>query len=122
MRNILIVDDDHLIHHMMNSTLKSNGYNVFNAENVDEAVHILQKNHFDVLLTDIVMPGDDGTKLMQYVSEHYPEMHILAMTGGMENAVEDYVNFASLFSEQTLSKPFTKQQLLDTLHQARGQA
>lgn len=116
MKKILVVDDDELIHTLVNSALARDEYEIQNAFNVEEAIKFIDKDTFDILLTDIVMPpGEDGTKLMQYVREKHPSMSIIAMTGGIENAVNDYVNYARLFADQTLAKPFAKEQLIDSL-------
>ena len=119
-KKILVVDDDPLIHQMVNSVLEKDNYAVHNAGNVAEAIKILEADSFDVVLTDIVMPGADGTKLMKYVRDKHPETLVLAMTGGMENALDDYEIFASFFSDHTLTKPFTKKDLLSAINLNSG--
>lgn len=113
MKRVLVVDDDELIHELVNSALAKDEYEIHNASNAEDAIQLFEKNVFDILLTDIVMPpGQDGTKLMQFVRTKYPGMSVLAMTAGLENAVNDYVNYADIFSDHTLAKPFAKEELM----------
>jgi DNA-binding NtrC family response regulator len=112
MKKVLAVDDDSFILELVGTALKDS-YKIVNASNVKEAKQILDNESFDILITDILMPpGEDGTKLMRYSKEKHPDLPILAMTAGLENAVEDYVNYASLFSDQTLAKPFSKEDIV----------
>ena len=114
---ILAVDDDQLILELINSTLMPEGHKVSNARNVDEALIMLQNNYYDLVITDIIMPGYDGGVLMKYIREKGKIMPILAITAGAENAVKDYAHYADFFSDFTLSKPFKKQELLDAVYQ-----
>lgn len=114
---VLAVDDDQLILELINSTLAAEDHEVSNARNVDEALIMLQNNHYDLVITDIVMPGYDGGVLMKYIREKGKVMPILAITAGTENAVQDYAHYADFFSDYTLSKPFKKEELLDIVHQ-----
>ena len=61
---------------------------------------------FDLVITDIVMPGLDGAKLAQHVKDMKPHIPVIAITGGVENATADYAHYADMFSDETLSKPF----------------
>ena len=116
MKKILVVDDDDLIHELVNSALANDEYEIHHASSVAEALDLFEQESFDILLSDVVMPpGEDGTKLMQFVKTKHPGMPVLAMTGGIENAVNDYVNYADIFADHTLAKPFRKEELLEKL-------
>ena len=106
---ILIVDDDRLIHEMMGAILLPLGYEIEHAFDTTDAMNIFIINSdFDLVITDIVMPGEDGTKLIKQIKSIRPNIPVLAVTGGIENAVNDYVTFASMYSDFTLAKPFSK--------------
>jgi DNA-binding response OmpR family regulator len=116
MKKILVVDDDQFILELVKSALGTEDYDIHTAFSADEAVRLVDTESFDFLITDIVMPpGQDGTKLIQYVKAKYPGMPVLAMTGGIENAVNDYVNLADMFSDYTLKKPFGKEELIEAI-------
>lgn len=106
---ILIVDDDKLIHEMIGSVLMSQGCEIEHAFDTTDALNIFVMHpDIDLVITDIVMPGEDGTKLIKQIKNMNPDMPVLAMTGGTGNAVTDYVAFANLYSDYTLAKPFSK--------------
>ncbi|MBO3097749.1 sigma-54-dependent transcriptional regulator [Gelidibacter pelagius] len=107
--NILIVDDDVQILELIQRLLQSLNYHTYKAISVKEAIAILQDQSIDLLITDLQMPGVDGLQLVKYVSEHFPEIPKLAVTGfpsidgalrAMKSGVMDY-----------LIKPFTKEEL-----------
>ncbi|MBA6152521.1 sigma-54-dependent transcriptional regulator [Gelidibacter maritimus] len=107
--NILIVDDDVQILELIQRLLQSLNYHTYKAISVKEAIAILQDQSIDLLITDLQMPGVDGLQLVKYVSEHFPDIPKLAVTGfpsvdgalkAMKSGVMDY-----------LIKPFTKEEL-----------
>ena len=113
---ILAVDDDEVILTFINCILKMDSHEVVNAHCFDEALSVMEDNKFDMVITDIVMPGKDGTELMKHIRSEGYTMPIVAITGGIENASEDYLNYANLFSDRSLSKPFHQSELLETVH------
>lgn len=107
--NILIVDDDIGILELIQRHLHSMDYHTFKAVSVKEAVAILRDTEIDLLITDLKMPEVDGFELIQFVSEHYPTIPKLVVTGypsiqgalsAIKSRVVDY-----------LVKPFTKAEL-----------
>lgn len=107
--NILIVDDDIHILELLQRHLQSWNYHTYKAISVKEAVQILRDTNINLLITDLKMPEIDGTELIKFVSEHYPHLPKLVITGypsvqdslaAMKSGVVDY-----------LTKPFTKEEL-----------
>lgn len=107
--NILIVDDDVNILELLQRHLQSWNYHIFKAISVKEAVAILRDTQIDLLITDLKMPEVDGFELIKFVSEHYPKLPKLVVTGypsvqgslaAIKSGVVDY-----------LTKPFTKDEL-----------
>uniref|UniRef100_UPI004047297A sigma-54-dependent transcriptional regulator n=1 Tax=Mariniflexile sp. TaxID=1979402 RepID=UPI004047297A len=114
--NILIVDDDVNILELLQRHLQSWSYHVFKAISVKEAVTILRDTRMDLLITDLKMPEVDGFELIKFVSEHYPKMPKLVVTGypsvqgslaAIKSGVVDY-----------LTKPFTKDELKSALEKS----
>lgn len=111
--NILIVDDDVNILELLQRHLQSWNYHVFKAISVKEAVAILRDTQIDLLITDLKIPEVDGFELIKFVSEHYPKLPKLVVTGypsvqgslaAIKSGVVDY-----------LTKPFTKDELKSAL-------
>ncbi|MBQ0786390.1 MAG: response regulator, partial [Oceanihabitans sp.] len=79
--NILIVDDDVHILELIQRHLQTLNYHTYKAISVKEAIAILQDKSIDLLITDLKMPGVDGLELVKYVSEHFPNIPKLVVTG-----------------------------------------
>ncbi|MBW2963016.1 sigma-54-dependent transcriptional regulator [Mesonia aestuariivivens] len=114
--NILIVDDDLSILELLHRHLSNWDFHVFKAISVKEAVNILKDTKVDLLITDLKMPHIDGFELVSFVSEHYPQIPKLIVTGypsvqdslkAIKNGVADY-----------LTKPFTKQELKEAIEKS----
>ena len=107
--NILIVDDDVNILELLQRHLQSWNYHVFKAVSVKEAVSILRDSTIDLLITDLKMPELDGSELIKFVSEHYPNMPKLVVTG--YPSVQDSLAAIKSGVVDYLTKPFTKDEL-----------
>ncbi|WP_421804999.1 sigma-54-dependent transcriptional regulator [Flagellimonas sp.] len=107
--NILLVDDDIDILELLQRHLKSLDYHTYKAVSVKEALYILKDTEIDLLVTDINMPEIDGLQLIKYVSEHYPDMPKLVVTGFP--SAEDASKVIKHGATDYLTKPFTKVEL-----------
>ena len=107
--NILIVDDDLHILELLQRHLHSWNYHTYRAVSVKEAVAILKDTHIDLLITDLKMPQIDGFELIKFVSEHYPDLPKLVVTGFP--SVQDSLKAIKSGVVEYLTKPFTKGEL-----------
>lgn len=107
--NILIVDDDTDILELIQRHLHSMNYYTFKAVSVKEAVAILRDTEIDLLITDLKMPEIDGFELIQFASEHYPNMPKLVVTG--YPSIQDALSAIKSGVVDYLVKPFTQQEL-----------
>lgn len=107
--NILIVDDDINILELIQRHLHSLNYHTYKAVSVKEAVAILRDSEIDLLITDLKMPDVDGFQLIQFASEHYPNMPKLVVTG--YPSVQDSLSAIKSGVVDYLVKPFTKEEL-----------
>ncbi|HZA53557.1 MAG TPA: response regulator [Candidatus Udaeobacter sp.] len=78
---ILIVEDDYLSLKNLRRFLSEEGYQVDCAGNGYEALELLTKNSFDLVLSDISMPGIDGYELLSHVRASFPSIPVILMTG-----------------------------------------
>jgi len=78
---ILLVDDDLLILRSISSSLEQEGYHVVTATNGKKATELIKENHFDLILTDLVMDPIDGMGVMKEAKEKNPESIVIILTG-----------------------------------------
>ncbi|QIE59280.1 sigma-54-dependent Fis family transcriptional regulator [Rasiella rasia] len=118
--NILIVDDDIHILELLQRHLQSWSYHSYKAVSVKEAVQILRDTNIDLLITDLKMPEIDGTELIKFVSEHYPTLPKLIITG--YPSVQDSLAAIKSGVVDYLTKPFTKEELRSAIDKSIGSA
>ena len=78
---ILLVDDDLLILQSISSALEQEGYQVTTAANGEIAIELINKNNFDLVLTDLVMDTVDGVAVLKKAKEKNPECVVIILTG-----------------------------------------
>ncbi len=78
--SILIVDDDDTIRYLMKEFMETVGYQAETAAEAQEALHLLEERLFEVVVTDIMMPGMDGLELTEVIKERF-DTEVIVMTG-----------------------------------------
>jgi DNA-binding NtrC family response regulator len=114
--NILIVDDDLNVLELLQRHLRSWNYHVYRAVSVKEAVEILKDTSISLLITDLKMPEVNGMELLKFVSEHYPQLPKLVVTG--YPSVQDSLQAIKSGVIDYLTKPFTKAELEESIAKA----
>jgi CheY-like chemotaxis protein len=84
---VLVAEDDEDVREYVTDSLQGLGYDVFEAENGERALKILDQHSVHLLLTDVVMPGMNGRKLADEVKRRHPDLRVLFMTGYSRNAI-----------------------------------
>lgn len=87
MFNILVVEDDKNLQRLMETVLKQNGYKVFSASNGNDALDAIDKNHIDLMISDVMMPEMDGYELTDALRKSNYEIPILMVTA--KESMED---------------------------------
>ena len=110
---ILVVDDEDALRTVLSSELEGEGYTVASAADGSEAIEILKKDEFDLILLDIKMPNVDGFEVLKFVKETHPETKVIMLTGfaDLKNAIES----KKLGAEDFVSKPYDLVDLLTTV-------
>lgn len=78
---ILVVDDEGAIRYSVSKTLERVGYQVLTASSGEEALELMDQQDFDVVLTDIRMPGISGVDLLASIKEQSADIVVILMTG-----------------------------------------
>ncbi len=113
---ILIADDDDSLRRVIEFNLKKKGYRTTAVETAEKALAVLQKSDFDLLISDMKMPGMDGIELLQKSKEIRPELPVIFITafGTVEKAVEAI----KLGAYDYITKPFDTDDFLHTINKA----
>ena len=107
--HILIVDDDDRIRNLLKDYLSENNYIVSTAENADQAKEKLQYLKFEIIILDVMMPGQDGYELTKEIKEKI-KIPIILLTA--KGDVENRIKGLELGADDYIGKPFEPKELL----------
>ncbi len=110
---ILLVEDEDAVRDFTIRALTMRGYKVIDASGGEEALELIQEHEgrFDLVISDVMMPGMDGPTLIQEVRESYPEMRVLFISGYDKGALSNHGD--KLENCHFISKPFRLQDLTE---------
>lgn len=116
MTRILVIDDEAPVRDMMRQTLERAGYEVVEAGDGRRGMAQLRQQPVDLVITDILMPEQEGIETIRMLRKEFPQMKILAISGGGKKGNLDVLPIARTFgAHYTLAKPFERQELLDAV-------
>ena len=114
---ILVVDDEQVILDSARKILAPEGLSVMTALDAETALEVLPAHSPQIMITDLVLPGASGMKLLEKALEHDPRLVVILTTGysTIDNAIAALKHGAFEF----LPKPFTCEELLACVARAR---
>ena len=115
-KSVLVVDDEESLCRALERVLHAQGYEVTTAKNGAEALEAITQRQFDVILSDIHMPGMTGVDLLRIVRAYDLDVPIILMTGNP--TLETAMDAVSLGALQYLSKPIAHDVIVDAVHRA----
>jgi len=113
---ILVVDDEPQIRRVLQATLSSSGYDVILAKDGQEAIEMVIREHPDLILLDVNMPGMSGLDLHRHLSTAGNRIPTILITAYPDNTVRERALNAGVICY--LSKPFDEGDLLSCIHSA----
>src|SRR5580698_6294597 len=113
---ILIVDDEPHVRTMIGSTLERQGYDVQLASSGREGLEILERNAFDLVLTDIVMQDGNGITLLERIHGQQPQLPVVMVTAIHDISVA--IDSMRRGAYDYLLKPFEREHLVNTVQRA----
>jgi DNA-binding NtrC family response regulator len=123
MAEILIIEDMAGVRHAISSMLKRAGHAVVVTENGEQGIAELRKRKFDLVVTDMLMPGTDGMEVLTHLSTMPNHPPVIAISGGGAGiSAETALKAAKLNANAFLQKPFEKAELLAAVDQVLGKA
>jgi DNA-binding NtrC family response regulator len=113
---ILVVDDSPDTLEVLERNLTAEGFRVFLAASVAEAINVLEETQVDLVITDLKMPKVSGIDLVRHVRENLRSTEVMMITG--YPSIESAVEAVKTGAEEYLAKPFTDEELLAAVQRA----
>lgn len=116
MAKILVIDDDKTFATLLAGSLQAAGHAVEVAGNGRDGIGLIGSSLFDAVVTDIIMPDQEGIETIRKIRRRHPHMPIVAMSGGSATLALDLLQIArALGANETLAKPFRPSELIARL-------
>lgn len=113
MPGILLVEDEKELREMLKLSLIRHKYSVIEAANGKDAIAHFRPSVTDLVITDLIMPEEDGLKVIMKLRELKPDLKIIAISGGGKAGPGSYLNMAkALGANAIFSKPFSVNELI----------
>jgi len=121
MSHILVVEDSEDLRYIIKDILKKAGHEVLEACDGSEVAQHLADASIDLVVTDILMPEQEGIQTILQIRRSNPDVKIIGMSGGGAGGAEHYLEMAREFgANATMLKPFKKTQLLELVDELLG--
>jgi DNA-binding response OmpR family regulator len=113
MPGVLLVEDDKELREMLKISLLRRKYTVLEAVDGKDAITHFKASITDLVVTDLIMPDEDGLKVIMKLRELKPALKIIAISGGGKAGPGSYLNLAkALGADAVYSKPFSINDLI----------
>ena len=117
--HVLFVDDESALRTLMAERLRERGFEVVEAESGESAGDLLEQFAFDIVITDLRMPGIDGGRVIELAVGRYPGIVVIVITG--YGTVKDAVDAIKRGASDFIAKPFQFDELMHVLQKALEQ-
>ena len=119
MKRVLIIDDNAAIGDMIGRMLEGDAFQCITLTSGEDLAGHLQRNSFDLVITDILMPDVEGIEIIRELRHDFPEIPIIAMSGGGHSIGIDVLKSAQqLGARAVLPKPFLRKDLMAAIDRA----
>ena len=123
MADVLLIDDMNLVRGAIKAILTRAGHAVTEAAGGAAGISLLQKQHFDLVVTDMIMPDQDGTDVITFMHSMGKRPKILAISGGNSDVpAGEALRLAREQADAAMPKPFDNRELVTTVDQLLGAA
>ncbi|MGH2806834.1 MAG: response regulator [Actinomycetota bacterium] len=110
---VLVVDDEDAVRRMISRSLDRNGLITAQASSVSDAIEKIDAAHFDLVITDMNMPGGSGSELIAYLTLQHPTTATVMVSGLGDPVLGDLTT--SLGGDVFIAKPFDETQLIEAV-------
>lgn len=116
MNSILVVEDDDAYRRSLDQILTKSGFSTVLATNGREALAAYDPGKIEAVVLDLIMPDVEGIETLTKLRRSFPQIKVLAISGGGQIGAKDYLDLAAkLGAKATLEKPFTTEALMVAL-------
>lgn len=113
---VLVIDDDQQMRKLLRQVMEWAGYEVMEAEDGRAGMKMQQQIQADLVITDLIMPEQEGLETITELKKMYPSVRIIAISGGGRIGPEAYLPAAKeLGADRVFSKPFDVKELAQTV-------
>jgi len=110
--SILLIEDDISMRTMIIDYFAKKNFLLSAASCGSEALRLIKEKRFDLVITDIIMDNQDGLEVIRVIKNSYPEIKVIAISGGGKLSAEIYLKIASLLGAISIfQKPFSMNDL-----------
>jgi CheY-like chemotaxis protein len=131
MSRVLVIDDEPDVCDSVSLTLERAGHDVSTASDGKSGLELCRSSRMDVVISDIIMPGMQGVEVIKRLREEFPDIRIIAISGGGNAAIAGYqpdsIKTAAYIAaaeragaDACLTKPFSRAELLGSLGALAG--
>jgi PAS domain S-box-containing protein len=115
---VLVIEDDPQMRMMYKQMMEDKGHDVVEASDGKEGVRLYRSNPFDLIITDIIMPEKEGIETIIELKRDFPDVKIIAISGGGKIEADTYLSIAKGFGVQyTFAKPVERDELLQAVEE-----
>jgi CheY-like chemotaxis protein len=123
MAHILLIDDEELVRLTLREMLRGAGHSVAEAGDGRAAIALFEATPPDLVITDILMPEQEGLQTIAHMRSLRPRIKIIAMSGGGGPRSHDLFRYATMLgARRALSKPFKKKEFLDAIEKVLAES
>lgn len=116
MIQVLIIDDEKPIRDMLREMLASEDFEIREASDGRKGMDLIRDSACDLVITDLHMPGQEGLETIQQLHQEYPQVKIIAISGGSPKVSMDFLPVAKLLgANNVIYKPILQKDLLKTI-------
>ncbi len=116
MKRVLVIDDDYQVRKMLRKMLEKEGYEVLDAIDGTHGIALHKESPADLVITDLIMPEKEGIETISEMRDDFPELKIIAISGGGLVSPDPYLRLAKdMGAHDTFPKPIKKEELLSSM-------